>query len=263
MTGQDTVALRAPDLTYHSYLRLRDLLDLQRPFSDDPGELHFIVAHQAMELMFKLMLAELRHLVVLFDRDAWIEALTAARRLNHQAQLGLEHMRSLRDLPVTSFHGFRGHLGTASGAQSTQFREIEVLSGLRDPGYLAVQRRLSGGRLPAEIVRALRERDLATAHRAAATRLGVDDWARLYREESGSSPCYLVSECLLDYDDQWLRWRNEHLALVERMLGSRVRGTAGTDPLSFLERTRRYRFFPYLWDMRSDLAADAGGQPVD
>jgi tryptophan 2,3-dioxygenase len=258
-----TVALRTADLTYHDYLRLRDLLDLQRPFSDDPGELHFIIAHQAMELMFKLMLAELRNLVALLDRDAWIEALPAARRLNRQAQLGLAHLRSLHDLPVTSFHGFRGRLGTASGAQSTQFREIEILSGLRDPGYLAAQRRLSGGRLPGDLVRALRERDLATAHRAAAARLGVTDWARLYREESGSSLCHLVSEAFLDYDDQWLRWRNEHLALVERMLGSRVRGTAGTDPLSFLDRTRHYRFFPYLWEMRSELAAEAGGQPVD
>ncbi|WP_214317646.1 tryptophan 2,3-dioxygenase family protein [Nonomuraea sediminis] len=263
MTDRQAVALASRDLTYHSYLRLRDLLSLQRPFSDDPGELHFIVAHQSMELMFKLMLAELRNLVALFDADKWCATLPCAQRLNHQAQLALEHMRSLRDLPVTSFHGFRGLLGTASGAQSTQFREIEVLSGLRDPGYLAVQRRLAGGRLPDEMVRALQERDLATAHQAAARRLGVTDWARLYREEGCSSPCYLVSECLLDYDDLFLAWRNEHLALVERMLGSRVRGTAGTDPLSFLERTRRYRFFPYLWEMRSDLAADAGGRLVD
>jgi tryptophan 2,3-dioxygenase len=251
------------DLTYRDYLGLEDLLALQRPVSDDPGELHFIVVHQAIELMFKLVIGDVRRLVGLLDDDRWSAAIPVLRRLNRSTGLAVAQMRSLHDLPATSFHEFRDHLGTASGAQSGQFREIEVLSGLRDPAYLAVQRRLGGGRLPPEIARALKERDLATAHRAAARRLGVTDWAAFYRDVGDSSLCYVVSEWLLDYDDLWLRWRNEHVALVERMLGSRIRGTGGTDPLSFLGRTREYRFFPHLWEMRGDLAAGAGGDLVD
>jgi tryptophan 2,3-dioxygenase len=251
------------DLTYHDYLGLEELLALQRPVSDDPGELHFIVVHQTVELMFKLVLEDLRRLVALLDEDRWSPALPVVRRLNRSSGLALAQMRSLHDLPATSFHEFREYLGTASGAQSTQFREIEVLSGLRDAAYLATQRRLGGGRLAPELVRALKERDLATAHRAAARRLGVTDWAAFYRDVGDSSLCYVVSEWLLDYDELWLRWRNEHVSLVERMLGSRVRGTGGTDPLSFLGRTREYRFFPHLWETRGDLAADAGGDLVD
>lgn len=251
------------DLTYQDYLGLEDLLALQRPVSDDPGELHFIVVHQAVELMFKLVLSDVRRLVELLDEDRWSSAIPVVRRLNRSTGLALAQMRSLHDLPVASFHEFRGYLGTASGAQSAQFREIEVLSGLRDPAYLATQRRIGGGRLAPEIERVLKERDLATAHQAAARRLGVTDWAAFYRDVGDSSLCYVVSEWLLDYDELWLRWRNEHVSLVERMLGSGVRGTGGTDPLSFLGRTREYRFFPHLWEMRGDLAADAGGDPVD
>jgi tryptophan 2,3-dioxygenase len=259
-----TLRVTAQDeLNYRDYLGLEDLLALQRPVSDDPGELHFIVVHQAIELMFKLVIGDVRRLVELLDADRWSAAIPVVRRLNRSTDLAVAQMRSLHDLPAASFHEFRGYLGTASGAQSSQFREIEVLSGLRDPAYLAVQRRLGGGRLPPEIARALKERDLATAHRAAARRLGVTDWAAFYRDVGDSSLCYIVSEWLLDYDDLWLRWRNEHVALVERMLGSRIRGTGGTDPLSFLGRTREYRFFPHLWEMRGDLATDAGGDLVD
>ena len=52
-------------LSYWDYLRLDDLLSLQkgRGASEDellPDELHFIVVHQAFELWFKLMLNQLR-----------------------------------------------------------------------------------------------------------------------------------------------------------------------------------------------------------
>ncbi|HET6521105.1 MAG TPA: tryptophan 2,3-dioxygenase family protein, partial [Geminicoccaceae bacterium] len=50
----------AGQLTYGRYLALDDLLRCQRPVSDSPDELLFIVIHQATELWLKLMVHELR-----------------------------------------------------------------------------------------------------------------------------------------------------------------------------------------------------------
>ena len=50
-------------VTYHSYLQLDTLLELQIPRSDGPehDEMLFIVIHQVYELWFKEMLHELDH----------------------------------------------------------------------------------------------------------------------------------------------------------------------------------------------------------
>src|SRR5437899_12711459 len=46
-------------LSYGSYLRLLELLQLQQGLSQEHDELLFIVAHQAYELWFKVVLFEL------------------------------------------------------------------------------------------------------------------------------------------------------------------------------------------------------------
>ncbi|WP_340562462.1 tryptophan 2,3-dioxygenase family protein [Streptomyces sp. GSL17-111] len=246
-------------LTYDDYLELTTLLDLQRPRSEHPDELHFIVVHQSMELWFKLLAHDLRRMVVLLDADRLPECCTVMRRINDVMTALLVQMRSLRDLPPHSFHAFRNLLGEASGFQSAQFREVELCSGLREEGYLRDLRGVCGGALPEAVVRNLGRRSVADAHREAAHRAGLDDWAALYTDEGAASPLYVLSEQLMDYDELWLRWRTEHVALVRRMIGGSTRGTGGTE-IGYLERTLRHRFFPYLWESRDTLAAGPAGE---
>ena len=61
------------ELTYGSYLRVPELLALQRPRSrpPHPEELHFIVVHQALELWMKLLQHDLGRIVGLLDGDAF------------------------------------------------------------------------------------------------------------------------------------------------------------------------------------------------
>lgn len=252
----------AAPLTYRRYLRLGELLDLQHPVTDQPDEMQFVIAHQAIELWLKLIVNDLRRTARLIDRDRWFEAITVLHRINRSSVLVLEQTRSLFDLPVTSFCRFRTNLDTASGAQSVQFRELEILSGLRDESYLRDLYRFTDPDLHRHFTALLAERDVARAHQASAGRFGVRDWAAFYRQSATTSPLYLLNEQLIDYDETWLRWRTEHLLLVDRMLGTGVRGTGGSDPGHFLARTRSYRFFPYLWDCRSQLAVEAGGEAV-
>ena len=46
-------------LSYGTYLKVQELLDLQRGLSHEHDELLFIVAHQVYELWFKVVLFEL------------------------------------------------------------------------------------------------------------------------------------------------------------------------------------------------------------
>ena len=75
------------------------------------------------------------------------------------------------------------------------------------------------------------------------------------------SDFYLVCEALVDYDERWARWRQEHVALVQRTLGDHARGTGGM-AIAYLQRTTRYRFFPALWALRDELVVRGGGQLV-
>jgi tryptophan 2,3-dioxygenase len=252
----------AETVTYHGHLRLSTLLSLQRPIADHPDEMHFIVVHQGIELWFKLVLHDLRRVIRLLDADRLGEAAVVIRRMNQSVCVILEQIHSLRDLPPASFQQFRLWLGSSSGADSVQFREIEALSGLRDEEYLAALASARGGRLPAPIQRALEGHSLAEAHTAAAARAGIADWADFYNGAGASSPFYLLSELLLDYDELWLRWRSDHLALVHRLSGIQIRGTGGTDPGSYLVSTLRHRFFPYLWDLRHRVATRNGAELV-
>ena len=70
-----------------------------------------------------------------------------------------------------------------------------------------------------------------------------------------------MCEALVDYDTTWTRWRQEHIALVERTLGLHARGTGGM-ALHYLEHTVRYRFFPGLWALRDELVVRGGGELI-
>lgn len=254
------------DLTYGRYLRINQLLALQRPRSrpPHPEELHFIIAHQAIELWMKLMLHDLERIVGALDAADWPGALALLGRINHVMTHVLEQMRTLHTLPPWALEEFRSYLGTASGSQSQQFRELELLSGLRDPAYFKALEATYGEGLPAALAARRDQRSLAEAHLEAGRRLGLDGierWADLYTSPGELATFYLVCEALVDYDERWARWRAEHVALVERALGDHARGTGGM-ALTYLRRTTRFRFFPVLWALRDELVVRGGGELI-
>jgi tryptophan 2,3-dioxygenase len=254
------------DLTYGRYLRIGELLALQRPRSrpPHPEELHFIIVHQAIELWMKLLLHDLERIIAALDAADWAGALALLGRVNQVMTHVLDQMRTLHTLPPWALEEFRSYLGTASGSQSQQFRELELLSGLRDPAYLKALEASYGEVLPDALAARRDQRSLATAHLEAGRRLGLDGierWADLYTSPGELAHFYLVCEALVDYDERWARWRAEHVALVERSLGDHARGTGGM-ALTWLRRTTRFRFFPVLWALRDELVVRGGGELV-
>ncbi len=78
----------------------------------------------------KLLQHDLGRIVDQLDADAFAPALALLGRVNHTLEHALDQIRSLHTLPPWDPHQFRSYLGTASGSQSVQFRELELRSGL-------------------------------------------------------------------------------------------------------------------------------------
>ncbi|MGE0711867.1 MAG: tryptophan 2,3-dioxygenase family protein [Planctomycetota bacterium] len=148
--------------TYWDYLRLDQLLALQGGLEGDdgklaPDELHFIIVHQAFELWFKLVLRELRlardHLAApKVPEEAVPYVVHHLRRTNEILRLCRDQFRIMETLTPQDFLSFRDKLIPASGFQSFQMREIEILLGLEDEGRVD-----EVGVKPFEAIRALAE----------------------------------------------------------------------------------------------------------
>ena len=122
-------------LNYSNYLKLGQLLDLQEPTGDPPehDEMLFIVIHQVYELWFKQLLHELDKIKLDFSNDDVFGALATFKRVRMILKTLVGQLDILETMTPLSFSAFRDRLETASGFQSTQFREVEFALGYKRP----------------------------------------------------------------------------------------------------------------------------------
>src|SRR5947209_9392856 len=127
----------SPDgTTYADYLKLDALLSAQQPRSDHHDEMLFIIIHQTKELWMKEMLHELRFTVGLVEQDRYAEAYKSMARISRIQAVMTLSWDVLSTLTPVDYLKFRNVLGTASGFQSVQFREIEFRLGLKEPNFV-------------------------------------------------------------------------------------------------------------------------------
>src|SRR6202165_4561530 len=237
-------------LSYGSYLRLLELLQLQTGLSEEHDELLFIVAHQAYELWFKVVLHELAGARSRIDADDAFYARHLLRRVYVIEKLLVEQIEVLETMSPQDFLAFRSQLAPASGFQSVQFREIEFLSGLKEPKYLA---RIEAS--PEEMgrwKRRLEERSLSDAFHALVERRGSPALLDIFRDRERYGDLFDLCEAMLDHDEAFAHWRARHVLMVERQIGSKP-GTGGSSGAQYLRSTLGKRFFPDLWEGRSEL----------
>src|SRR5213082_4039992 len=123
-------------ITYADYLKLDQLLTAQQPLSGLHDEMLFIVIHQTKELWMKELLHELRLAIGLVRADRFAEAYEAMARISRIQAVMTLSWDVLSTLTPVDYLKFRDVLGTASGFQSAQFREIEFRLGLKEPKFL-------------------------------------------------------------------------------------------------------------------------------
>jgi tryptophan 2,3-dioxygenase len=239
------------DVNYPDYLALDELLKLQRARSqpEHPDELLFIVVHQASELWFKVILADLGALIDAMEHADGGRALWHIQRINTLMRIVSQQLSSLATLPPQHFAAFRGYLGSSSGSQSVQFRAIEATSGLRDEAFLkALEER---GPIPELVSRALARPTLQSLF----VNLVKSEGITLDELYTGPGPTILffLAEQLLEYEQNFAEWRFKHVQLVERIIGPMTGGTGGTLGAAYLRQSIDQRFFPALWEVRGRL----------
>jgi tryptophan 2,3-dioxygenase len=237
-------------LSYGTYLNLANLLNLQKGLSQEHDELLFIVAHQVYELWFKVVLFELEAARDRIDAGDIFFARHYLQRVHVIERVLVEQIEVLETMSPQDFLAFRSQLAPASGFQSVQFREIEFLSGLKEPKYLA---RIEA--TPDEMARLRRRLDepsLGDAFRSLVERRGSPSLVDIFRDRERHGDMFDLCEALLDHDQAFAHWRARHVLMVERQIGSKT-GTGGSSGAEYLRTTLGKRFFPDLWDVRSQL----------
>jgi tryptophan 2,3-dioxygenase len=148
-------------------------------------------------------------------------------------------------LTPRSFDEIRATLGTSSGFQSAQYREIEFLCGARDTRFLNIPGLTDGERV--RLLDRLEQKSLADAfieYRDRA-RGGVDG------PRTDSPLTERIYGAMADFDESVRSWRAGHAALAELFLGG-AQGTAGSSGAAYLWRSTERSLFPEVKGERSN-----------
>jgi tryptophan 2,3-dioxygenase len=260
-----------PALTYSSYLRVDDLLDLQQPRSEGPehDEMLFIVIHQVYELWFKEILHEIDRVKRLLDADEAHRAQHTLKRVLTILKVLVAQLDILETMTPLEFLSFRARLEAASGFQSDQFRQLEFTLGRKS--RQAIQRFAAGSRAHTALEQRFAEPTLwdafvrylaregypvpeATLTRDVTEAVQPSEEVQqvlidIYRTDPKNSE---ICERLVDLDEGVQEWRYRHVKMVERTIGVKM-GTGGSAGAAYLRTTIGDPLFPDLWEIRSRL----------
>jgi len=258
-------------VTYQSYLKLEELLSLQRPLSDGPehDETLFIIVHQVYELWFKELIHEADYLKSLFAKQDTPRSLHTLKRILTILKVVVAQIDVLETMTPLEFLSFRARLESGSGFQSAQFRELEFVLGAKHPAalerykegsaeYRALERRLKEPTLWDAFLRFLKAKGHPVPREALerdVTRPPVSTPAlhpvliQIYRTDPVLAS---LSERLVDLDEGVQEWRYRHVKMVQRTIGTKP-GTGGSAGAAYLKTTLDRPVFPDLWDIRAEL----------
>jgi len=133
--------LKFSSVHYNSYLQIDKITSAQSLRSVEVGleahdEMLFIITHQVYELWFKQLNYELKSIIRDFNSATVHEAMVGIavsrmQRMKVIMDLLVKQIAVMETMTPLDFLDFRNFLFPASGFQSFQFRELEVLLGLK------------------------------------------------------------------------------------------------------------------------------------
>ncbi|NJQ05082.1 tryptophan 2,3-dioxygenase [Streptomyces lonarensis] len=253
---------------YDDYVRASVLNSLQHPLTEAADEMGFLVTTQVMELWFTLVAHEwraARDALAQDDLDAAGDALVRSRRALTAL---VASWAPIAALTPAQFNGFRAAFGRASGFQSAMYRHLEFLLGDKSESMLrshqgdpAVHAELRQAyREPSlydevllylhrhgfEVPERVRERDVTAPYTSDPG--VVEAWRQIYAGPQ-HHPLLVLAERLTDIAELVGRWREDHLRVVRRAMGTRP-GSGGSAGLAWLEGRAARPVFPELWEVR-------------
>jgi tryptophan 2,3-dioxygenase len=259
-------------MSYGDYLRLGDLLACQRPLTAEHDETLFIIIHQTSELWIKLCLHEISGAISQIRAGELGPAFKMMARVARvQANL-IQSWEILSTMTPFDYSSFRSALGKSSGFQSYQYRMLEFRLGNKNRQMArvfeahpqiaaAVSAALSEPSIYDESLALLARRGLAIpedklvrdfAEPYVADPRVTDAWRIVYRDAEKHWDLYELAEKLVDVEYRFHLWRYTHMKTVERIVGAKP-GTGGTSGVAYLRKALDLRFYPELWDVRSEI----------
>ena len=213
---------------YEKYIRTEELLSLQKAPEalTCHDELQFQVVHQAHELYMKLIEHELRFVAVLLDNKEVPRAVTTLRRVACTQRVLLQSVDLLDTMAPTDYMTIRTGLGRGSGQESPGFRTML--------------------KIPGEVV--------WPAFASFLEKAGIS-LREIYSDPHKHHQLFQVCEGLVDYDQLLQIWRQRHLMLVYRIIGTGTPSLKGKHS-DLLAHGMKTRFFPALWDVRDEVFGD-------
>ena len=219
------------------------------------------------------------------------QAVHHMERLIETFKLMSQQWRVMETLEPQDFLNFRDELGTASGFESFQMREMESLMGSKwIDGKLIGKPETSNSLYDVTCDWLERTPIQGSVYGSTSDEKNVDDFiadyllahkklypdtnkdaVNFFEEESSlrrrraglvfiesyrelpllAWPRKLIST-LIELEQSMILWRTSHARMVERMIGRRI-GTGGSSGVDYLDMTTKYRVFVDLWAVRSIL----------
>jgi len=194
-----------------------------------------------------------------------------ARVARVQANL-IQSWEILSTMTPFDYSSFRSALGKSSGFQSYQYRMLEFRLGNKNRQMARVFE--AHPQIAAAVSAALSEPSIYDESLALLARRGLaipedklvrdfaepyiadphvtDAWRIVYRDADKHWDLYELAEKLVDVEYRFHLWRYTHMKTVERIVGAKP-GTGGTSGVAYLRKALDLRFYPELWDVRTEI----------
>ncbi|GIN08916.1 tryptophan 2,3-dioxygenase [Shouchella clausii] len=259
-------------MTYGEYLKLDQILTAQERLSNHHDEMLFLIIHQVSELWMKLILHETYAAIASIKENDLPSSFKRLARVSKTQSQIIQAWDVLSTLTPTEYMEFREQLGQASGFQSYQYRLIEFALGHKTGAILKIYEK--DKELHERLVEAYHAPSLydVSIQALANAGLAVDQhvierdfskpyvandsvreaWLTVYRHVDRYWNLYQLGEKLVDIEDWLQQWRFRHMKTVERIIGFKV-GTGGSSGVNYLKSVLEQRFFPELWDLRTEI----------
>ncbi|HKV26762.1 MAG TPA: tryptophan 2,3-dioxygenase family protein [Candidatus Acidoferrales bacterium] len=219
-------------LDYELYLNTKALLSCQKDFKDfcNADELQFQIVHQVEEMWMKLMGYTLLDIDDCIRKEDTNRIVTLFRRVHIALRLMIEQLALLETMSPKEYQEIRLRLGNGSGQESPGFR---TLLRMHTPLWQSFKTYyLDNHELTIE---------------------------KIYNSEYSHSDAYVVAEAFAEFDELFQRFRAVHMQLIMRTIGLGAKSLKGRS-VDLLNEGMRVRFFPELWEIRSQMTDLWGGE---
>jgi tryptophan 2,3-dioxygenase len=219
-------------LDYELYLHTKALLSCQTDYKElcNADELQFQIVHQVEELWMKLIAYTLLDIDDYLQQRNTTRVLTLFRRVHAAQRLMIQQIALLETMSPKEYQAIRERLGNGSGQESPGFR---ILLKMYQPLWASFKE-----------------------HYLDKQRLTVE---KIYDSAYSHGDAYVVAEAFAEYDELFQKFRFEHMQLIHRTIGFSAKSLKGR-PVEILEDGMRQKFFPELWEIRSQMTDRWGAE---